>query len=49
MNCEILETLYLKSNGLIPCNDDVGEEVILGRVDASDSEFSVRRLVRNEQ
>jgi len=33
MNCEILETLYVRSNGDIPCNDDAGEQLLLGRVE----------------
>jgi len=32
MNCEILRTLYVKANGEIPCNDDQGEQVSLGRL-----------------
>jgi len=32
MNCEILETLYVRSNGDIPCNDDAGENVLLGLI-----------------
>lgn len=33
MNCEILNTLYLKSNGEILCNDDFGEKIFLGAVE----------------
>lgn len=32
MNCEILKTLYVKANGVIPCNDDAGEALCLGKV-----------------
>lgn len=32
MNCEILRTLYLRSNGDVPCNDDAGENKLLGLV-----------------
>jgi hypothetical protein len=32
MNCQILRTLYLKANGELPCEDDVGEDVVLGKV-----------------
>jgi hypothetical protein len=44
MNCEILETLYVRSNGDIPCNDDAGETVILGRVEA-DPEWSIGEVL----
>lgn len=33
MNCEILETLYIRSNGDIPCNDDAGEHILLERAE----------------
>ena len=49
MNCEILETLYVKSNGAIPCNDDVGEEVILGNVDLSDPHWSIADVLSNDR
>ena len=32
MNCEILHTLYIKSNGDVLCNDDYGERVKLANV-----------------
>ena len=44
MNCEILETLYVRSNGDIPCNDDAGEEVLLGRVDIDDPRWSIDKV-----
>lgn len=37
MNCEILQTLYIKSNGEILCNDDYGERVHLGQIDSQAS------------
>lgn len=45
MNCEILETLYVRSNGDIPCNDDAGEEVLLGRVDLDDPAWSIEQVL----
>jgi hypothetical protein len=32
MNCEILHTLYVRSNGDVPCNDDAGERILLARL-----------------
>lgn len=37
MNCEILQTLYIKSNGEILCNDDYGERIQLGQIDSQAS------------
>jgi hypothetical protein len=48
MNCEILETLYVKSNGEIPCNDDAGERVLLGRIDAESASWTIRDIFCNE-
>lgn len=48
MNCEILETLYIKSNGEIPCNDDAGEQVSLGWIDADDEAWTIEDIFRNE-
>jgi organic radical activating enzyme len=45
MNCEILETLYVRSNGDIPCNDDAGEPIILGRVEA-DPGWTIDEVLR---
>jgi len=35
MYCEILSTLYVKSNGDIPCHDDYGERIILTNLNES--------------
>jgi hypothetical protein len=32
MNCQILRTLYVKANGIIPCEDNCGEWITLGNV-----------------
>lgn len=45
MHCEILETLYLRANGDVPCNDDAGESVILGQVGGDG--WSVAEIVTN--
>ena len=47
MNCEILETLYVRSNGDVLCNDDAGEEVLLGLVRTNNRDWSVTSLVTN--
>ncbi len=35
MHCQVMDTLYIRSNGDVPCAHDAGEPIILGRVDAS--------------
>lgn len=47
MSCEILNTLYLRSNGDIPCHDDAGETVLLGRVDAGDPAWDIMTVFGN--
>lgn len=49
MNCDILETLYVRSNGDIPCNCDAGEQVILGRVDADDPTWDISKVLTNSK
>lgn len=49
MNCEILETLYVKSNGDVLCNDDAGEQVLLGRVVSDDPSWNIDELFSNSQ
>ena len=45
MNCEILRTLYVRANGQIPCNDDLGERQGLGWVEPG---FTLRALFESE-
>ena len=45
MNCEILSTLYIRSNGDIACNDDAGEKIILATI--SDGNMSLRGIFKN--
>ena len=50
MNCEILQTLYLRSNGDVPCNDDAGESrVLLGLVRTESKKWSATALVTNHR
>lgn len=49
MNCAILETLYVRSNGDIPCHDDLGERILLGRVEHTASGWSVVSVVTNDR
>lgn len=49
MNCEILETLYLRSNGDIPCNDDAGESVLLGLIRARQAGWSASGHFNNHR
>ncbi len=48
MDCEVLRTLYVKANGQIRCNDDVGERVVLGAVDDGNSDWSIADVLANE-
>jgi hypothetical protein len=47
VNCEILHTLYVRSNGDVPCNDDAGEQVLLGRIDLRNERWKVGSLLTN--
>jgi pyruvate-formate lyase-activating enzyme len=47
VNCEILDTLYVRANGDVPCNDDAGEAVLLGKIPPLREDWSVRSLVAN--
>jgi hypothetical protein len=47
MNCEILEKLYIRSNGDIPCYDDAGETILLGRVEAGNPDWDIRQVFDN--
>lgn len=45
MNCCILSTLYVRSNGDIPCHDDAGENILLGRVQLLEKGWSIQKVV----
>jgi organic radical activating enzyme len=47
MNCEILRTLYVKANGEILCNDDQGEQVVLGIPDYESDSLGIDSLFAN--
>lgn len=49
MNCEIFETLYLKSNGEILCNDDSGEQICLDHIRDDGRPWSITGFFGNEQ
>ena len=46
MNCEILSTLYIRSDGDIACNDDAGERILLDSVPRS-GEWDVINTFQN--
>lgn len=48
MNCEILRTLYLKANGEIVCNDDMGEQVSLGLPQYEQSSIGIVHILQNK-
>lgn len=54
MDCRMLRNLYAKADGGLPCGDDLGESVVLGKVSLSpgwsidahlNSDYLVRILV----
>ncbi len=49
MNCEILETIYVRSNGDIPCDCDKGEQILLGTIDHLDPSWDIEDVLTNEQ
>ena len=49
MNCEILETLYLRSNGDVPCDCDAGEHTLLGLIRLPVENWSVAKLFGNHR
>ena len=49
MNCDILSTLYIKSNGEILCNDDFGERVSLGSCDSNGEATSIHDTLNNDR
>jgi hypothetical protein len=46
VNCVILNDLYVRSNGDIPCYDDAGEAIILGRVQL-EKNWSISSVLSN--
>jgi len=48
MNCEILKTIYVRSNGDIPCNCDTGEQVILGNISTENPLWDIQEIFENE-
>lgn len=48
MPCRILRSLYLRANGEIPCDDDFGEQMVLGWA-PKNSAFSPKSLFNNEK
>ena len=49
MNCEILHTLYVRSNGDVPCNDDAGEGVHLGRIAPHHEKWTAQSFFSNHR
>ncbi|MEO6244241.1 MAG: radical SAM protein [Opitutaceae bacterium] len=49
MNCEILHTLYVRSNGDVPCNDDAGENVLVGIIRPQLDRWSATALLTNHR
>lgn len=48
MNCEILETLYIRSNGEVMCNDDAGDNWRLGSIYPPDPQWTATAVFANE-
>ncbi|MDP2520891.1 radical SAM protein [Shimia thalassica] len=49
MNCEILRTLYVKANGEVLCNDDMGEQILLGSLSEDPDSSGIVELFENEK
>ncbi len=49
MHCDILDSFYLKPNGEVPCEDDIGECITLGIVADSSESWSPSRFFQNEK
>lgn len=49
MNCEILHTLYVRTNGDVPCNDDAGEPLLLGLIRPEMTSWSASELLFNHR
>jgi hypothetical protein len=47
MNCEILHSLYIRANGQIACDDDYGQERVIGAV-THDDNWSILDVFSNE-
>jgi hypothetical protein len=47
MNCEILETLYIRSNGDVMCNDDAGDNLLLGSIHPSNPQWASTAVLVN--
>ena len=45
MHCCVMNTLYMRSNGDIPCHDDAGQNIILGRVQTLDKDWSINKVI----
>src|SRR4051812_43581779 len=48
MNCEILNTLYIRSNGDIPCDDDAGEKIRLGCIEPGAAGWDAEQALTGE-
>lgn len=48
MNCRVLSTVYLRANGLIPCDDDCGIGISLGEVESAET-WSIDHLFNNDK
>ncbi|MBW2455099.1 MAG: radical SAM protein [Deltaproteobacteria bacterium] len=48
MDCDILRILYLKANGEVLCNCDVGERVSLGWVETADPDWTIGTVFSND-
>ena len=49
MNCEILETLYIRSNGDVMCNDDAGDNLRLGSIHPPNPLWASTAVLFNER
>jgi wyosine [tRNA(Phe)-imidazoG37] synthetase (radical SAM superfamily) len=48
MWCDILQSLYVRSNGEVPCHDDVGERIRLGQLEGN-LNWNISEILTNDK
>jgi hypothetical protein len=48
VDCGILRSLYIKANGQILCDDDMGEQILLGLPDYKSTDTGIHDVLNNE-
>ena len=48
MWCDILQSVYVRSNGEVPCHDDVGERISLGQLEGNIN-WNISKILTNDK